>query len=157
MFRISVLPLLLLLALNLNQNPKEEIDKFWGEVSRTVATGDFEGYSKTFHKDAVLVNGISETSYPIANALSGWKQGFEDTKAGKMKAGVEFRFSKRLHGETTAHDTGIFKYFAQYQDSNPSVSYIHFEGLMTKVNGEWKMIMEYQISLATEEEWKSLK
>jgi hypothetical protein len=30
------------------------------------------------------VSGLSETSYPISQALDGWKQGFVDTKDGKM-------------------------------------------------------------------------
>ncbi|MEO9887442.1 MAG: nuclear transport factor 2 family protein [Balneola sp.] len=156
MIRFSIIPLLILILSGL-QNPTEEVDKFWAEVSRTVAEGDFENYSNTYHPDAVLVNGISGTSYPISNALSGWKKGFDDTKAGKVKASVEFRFSKRLHSKTTAHDTGIFKYTSQTEDSKQNSSYIHFEGLMTKANGDWKMMMEYQVSVASEEEWNGLE
>lgn len=157
MLRISLLPLILVFVLNGIQNPKDEIDKFWDEVSRTVAEGDFEGYAKTYHKDAILVNGISETSYPIASALEGWRQGFDDTKAGKVKAKVEFKFSKRLHSEFTAHETGIFMYTSQTDGKESSRSYIHFEGLLTKTSGEWKMMMEYQVSIATEEEWNRIK
>tara|TARA_R110002126_G_scaffold120282_1_gene261442 strand:- start:60 stop:455 length:396 start_codon:yes stop_codon:yes gene_type:complete len=130
---------------------------FWKEISRTVAEGDFEGYAKTYHKDAVLVNGISGNSYPIASALAGWKQGFADTKSGKIKASVEFKFSKRLHSELTAHDTGIFMYTSQVDGGKSNTSYIHFEGLLTKTSGQWKMIMEYQVSVATEEEWNSIE
>lgn len=138
-------------------NPKDEIDAFWSEASKTVAEGNFEGYAATFHKDAILVNGISGTSYPIKDALSGWKQGFNDTKAGKMKASVEFRFTERVYNEKTAHETGIFKYFSQTDGGEPRIVYIHFQGLLSKASGEWKMMMEYQISEASEEEWDSLK
>ncbi len=140
-----------------DSNPTEEVDAFWAEVSLTVSEGDFEGYSATYHPDAILVNGMSETSYPISQALAGWKQGFDDTKAGEMKAGVEFRFSERLHSETTAHDTGIFRYFWQPEGEEMQYILIHFQGLLTKASGEWKMMMEYQISQATEEEWKGLE
>ncbi|MBO6523995.1 MAG: nuclear transport factor 2 family protein [Balneolaceae bacterium] len=139
------------------QSQTNEIDAFWDEVSRTVAEGDFEGYSATYHPDAILVNGMSETSYPISQALAGWKQGFDDTKAGTMKAGVEFRFDQRLHGETTAHDSGIFRYWSQNEGEELQVFIAKFEGLLVKKSGEWKMMMEYQISQATEEEWDSLK
>lgn len=135
-----------------------EIDELlWKEVSRTVAEGDFEGYSATFHKDAVLVNGISKNSYPIANALNGWKQGFDDTKAGKMTASVDFRFSERLISETTAHETGIFKYSSQQEGGELQTVYVHFESLSIKASGEWKMVMEYQVKIATEEEWAGLE
>ena len=87
-----------------------ELDAYWLEVGRTVAEGDFEGYSATYHPDAVLVSMASSNSYPIADALAGWKPGFDDTKAGKQSAGVELRFSQRLLSETTAHETGIFRY-----------------------------------------------
>lgn len=133
-----------------------DLDAFWVEVSRTVAEGDFDGYAATYHDDAVLVNGITETSYAIAQALDGWKQGFVDTKTGKAKAGVEFRFTQRLADETTAHETGIFHYWAKVDGGESTDSYIHFEALLVNKQG-WKMMMEYQKSQATPEEWKAVK
>jgi hypothetical protein len=120
-----------------------------------VAEGDFEGYAGTYHADAVLVSGTSGTSYPIATALDGWRQGFEDTKAGRMRASVEFRFSQRLSGPTTAHVTGIFHYGVVDSEGQPTEQFVHFEALLVK-KGAWKMMMEYQKSLATREEWDAL-
>lgn len=156
MNRHATIFLILLFTINLNAFAQEEVDKVWSEISRTVAEGDFEGYAATYHLDAVLVNGISGTSYPIANALAGWKQGFDDTKAGKMSGKVEFRFSERLSSETTAHDTGIFKYSSKSKGGEWEDVHIHFQALFAKVEGKWKMMMEYQISRATEEEWDEL-
>jgi len=133
-----------------------DLDAFWAGVSRTVAEGDFEGYAATYHDDAILVSGISETSYSISQALSGWKQGFDDTKAGLMKAGVEFRFTQRLSDESTAHETGIFHYWAHVEGGDRSDSYIHFEALLVNKQG-WKMMMEYQKSPATLEQWDAMK
>lgn len=157
MIRASIIPLLLLFVLPVTQNSTKEVDEFWEEVSRTVAEGDFEDYADTYHPDAVLVNGISGISYPITNALAGWEQGFEDTRTGKVKASVEFRFADRFHSEMTAHDTGIFKYSSQVNGEEPSTAYIHFQGLLTKVSGEWKLMMEYQVSTATKDEWDQIK
>ena len=157
MLRISILPILLIVSIISLQNPEPEVDAFWAKMSKTVAEGDFEGYSALYHEDAILVSGFSENSYPIANALSGWKKGFDDTKAGEMKAGVEFRFSQRLLSETTAHDTGIFRYWSQNEGGEPQVFIAHFEGLLVKKEGKWLLMMEYQISQATEEEWEALK
>lgn len=157
MFKLSTLFLTLLLTANINLFAQEGVDALWDEISKTVAEGDFEGYAATYHPDAVLVNGISGTSYPIADALAGWKQGFDDTKAGKMTASVEFKFTERLHSETTAFDTGVFKYSSQIEGSEPRTIYIHFQGLLTKTSGEWKLMMENQISVATEEEWEVIE
>lgn len=133
-----------------------ELDAFWKETSRTVKAGDFAGYAATFHEAATLVSGTSKTSHPIANALARWKQGFMDTKAGKIRASVEFRFSQRIGGETTAHETGIFLYTATDADGTPTKAYIHFEALLVK-RGSWKLMMEYQKSKATAEAWEKLK
>ncbi|WP_421775138.1 YybH family protein [Gracilimonas sp.] len=157
MTKLLFFPLFAFLFLVPPQNPTTEIDAFWDEMSRTVAEGEFEEYAALYHDDAVLVNGISGESYPIASALDGWKQGFMDTQAGKMKAGVEFRFSKRMHSETTAHDTGIFHYTSQMEGQEPQPIYVHFQGLLVKKDGEWKLVMEYQESMADEEEWDNLK
>lgn len=158
MLKYLIIAVSIFLSIDYNQPvPATGVDAYWAEVSRTVAEGDFEGYAALYHEDAVLVNGITGESYPIADALAGWRQGFEDTKAGRITAGVEFRFSKQFHGETTAHDTGIFRYFSQEEGVEAQTSYVHFQGLLVKKDGEWKMTMEYQMSLATEEEWDKLE
>jgi uncharacterized protein (TIGR02246 family) len=129
-----------------------ELDAYWTEVSRTVAEGDFEGYAKIYHPDAVLVVGGSG-SYPIATALAGWKPGFDDTREGRAEAGVEFRFTERLIGETTAHETGIFRYFLSPDEGEEQIALVHFEALLVKKDGRWLMLMEYQKGPATDAEW----
>jgi ketosteroid isomerase-like protein len=131
-----------------------DLDAFWGELSRTVAEGDFQGYAATYHPDAILVSGPSETSYPISEALDGWKQGFTDTKAGKMEAGVEFRFTSRLSDGATAHETGMFHYWVVNADGQRTDQIVHFEALLIRKDG-WKMMMEYQKSPATQAEWEA--
>ena len=133
-----------------------DLDAYWAEASRTVREGDFEGYAAIYHEDAVLVNGMNADSYPISQALAGWKEGFDLTTSGKQTSYVEFRFSQRLSDANTAHETGIFHYTAKDSTGVDSGYYIHFEGLLFNKNG-WKMMMEYQKSPATLEEWEALK
>lgn len=133
-----------------------QLDAYWEEASRVVAQGDFEGYARLFHKDAVLVNGISKRSYPIGEALAGWKQGFDDTREGRMTASVEFRFSERLVGERTAHETGVFRYASALAGEAERVALIRFQSLSVWVDGAWRMLMEYQIEQVGEAEWEAL-
>lgn len=133
----------------------DNLDSYWAEVSRRVTTGDYKGYAVTYHPDAILVNGISKKSYPISKALSGWKKGFDDVAAGNMEAGVTFRFSETLESEDTAHQTGIFNYYYTDDKGKRIDSYIHFEALLVKKDG-WIMMMEYQKSIATLEQWVAL-
>ncbi|MDR9447425.1 MAG: hypothetical protein RI519_06830 [Balneolaceae bacterium] len=134
----------------------QELDAYWDELSRTVGMGDFEGYKSLYHADAIMVNEISRSTYPIGQAFAGWKAGFDDTKAGDMDAEVTFRFSNRLIDGTTAFETGIFRYVAHPTGEEPSVSLIHFDALTIKQNGSWVMMMERQISVATQQEWEAL-
>ncbi|MFC1660969.1 YybH family protein [Gemmatimonadota bacterium] len=160
LFTVSLVFVLLLIgsqaAFGIDDGWPADVDAFWAEVSRTVAEGDFEGYAATYHEDAILVSGLSETTYPIAQALDGWKQGFVDTAAGKMKASVEFRFTRRLSDPTTAHETGMFHYAVVDADGERTEQFIHFEALLIK-KPDWKMMMEYQKSPATQEEWDAAK
>ena len=139
------------------QAKMRELDAFWTEVSRSVKEGDFEGYAATCHPRGVLVSESKQTSYPLEKALAGWKQGFDDTKAGKMKASVEFRFSQRIGDETTAHETGIFRYATIDKEGKETPALIHFAALLVKSKEHWLVLMEHQKTEATEAEWDALK
>jgi len=151
-FRLAVATVLLALPTTASAQVTLELDAYWSELSRTVAEGHFDGYAALYHPDAVLVAGGSGT-YPIEQALAGWKQGFDDTREGKAVAAVEFRFTSRLNDETTAHDTGMFRYTFKSEGAQEVVALVHFEALLVKKDGTWLMVMEYQKEQATDEEW----
>lgn len=134
-----------------------ELDAYWAVVSKAVNTGDFETYASTCHPEGVLVSGGKQMSQPLAAALARWKQEFTDTRDGKMKASVEFRFARRIGDATTAHETGIFLYTAQKADGPAKSEHIHFEALLVKQADGWKILMENQKGPATEAEWQALK
>jgi len=133
-----------------------QLDAYWTEVSRAVAAGDFAAYEATCHPEGVLVSGAKRTSSPLADALKRWKKDFDATKNDGMNASVEFRFSQRLGDPTTAHETGIFLYSATGADGKEIRDYIHFEALLLKRDGRWKIVMEYQKSEATRAEFEAL-
>ena len=132
-----------------------ELDGYWTEVSRCVNEGDFAGYKATCHEDGVLVSGSSNKAYPLSKALARWEQDFTNTRTGKVKGNVEFRFGKRLGDSTTAHETGMFCYTSIKPDGTVTKDYIHLEALLLK-RGSWKIMMEYQKSRGTEEQWNEL-
>jgi len=134
-----------------------ELDAYWANVSRAVNEGDFEAYQATCHDEGVLVGGTKKYSQPLAAALARWKKDFGDTREGRVKAEVAFRFSKRLGDATTAHETGIFRFISQPAGEPPKVEYIHLEGLLVKKQDGWKILMEYQRGPATEAEWQALE
>lgn len=138
-----------------NEARLSELDQFWAQISRAVGEGDFEAYRATCHADGVLVSGSSKKSIPLAKAVAGWKQGFADTKAGTIKAGVQFKFTQRWGDATTAHETGIFRYFTIKADGQLKEEFVHFEVLLVK-KGTWQTLMEYQKSTASKAEWDAI-
>ena len=134
-----------------------ELDEYWAEVSRCVNEGDFEGYKATIHDEGVLILGMRDKAEPLAEALKRWKVEFDDTKSGKIKAGVTFRVNKRLGDATTAFEKGMFLYYQVKADGTKTVAYIHMEALLVKQSDGWKIIMENQMSRGTKEEWDKLK
>ena len=134
----------------------KELNAYWAEVSRSVKAGDFEGYKATCHPDGVLISGKKKTSYLLAKALEIWKPGIDATKAGKVKASVDFRFSKRWGDARTAHEIGMFRYQHVDEKGVAKTEYIHLEALLVKKD-RWLILMENQKSSGTKEEWESLK
>ena len=133
----------------------ESLNNYWAEVTRAVNEGDFEAYVNTCHEKGVLVEGIGKKAYPLSNALKRWKSDFVDTKSGIRQSSVQFRFSQRLGDSNAAHETGIFLYTFE-QNGKKKMDYINFEALLVK-EGTWKIMMEYQKSRKTKEEWDKLE
>lgn len=134
----------------------KQLDAYWAEVSRAVGTGDFAAYKATCHPEGVLVSGSKKITSPLADALKRWKKDFDDTRSGKVKGSVVFKFSQRLGDATTAHETGMFMYIATAADGTETRDYIHLEALLVKRDGRWKILMEYQKSRGTREEFEAL-
>ena len=138
------------------QPPLAEIDAFWAEVARAVAAGDFEAYAACCHPDGVLVSETKGLSQPFAAAFERWKPEFADTRAGRMTAKVETRFTRRLGDATTVHETGIFRYTAKKPGESPRTDHVPFEALLVKRDGRWLMLMEYQKAHVTAADWDAL-
>ena len=155
--------LLLLSVMSLvTARASDELDAFWAKAVKAVETGDFDTYAVMYHPDAVLVYQPKQgkgTSKPITQALENWKAGFDATKAGEQTVQLSFRFAQRIHGDTTAHETGIFCYQCQTTSDNSSQKvFMHFESLLVKKPQHgWLWTMEYQKHDATQEEWDALE
>lgn len=133
-----------------------EIDAYWREVERSVREGDFEAYSATIHPDAVIISGTKQVSYPLRQALNRWESDFAETRSGKVKGEVSFRFAHRYRDTNTSHESGIFRYRSTPEDGDATTDYVAFEALLTKKEGRWQMLMENQIGPASREQWDAL-
>jgi hypothetical protein len=132
-----------------------QLNRFWENLARTVAEGNFDAYAENYHEDAVFISSGSSECYPVAHALGDWRQGFTDTLVGKSITSLQFRFGQQLHDPSTAHQTGIFRYSKGAPSAEPEVRYVHFETLLVKPD-RWLILMEYQKKCATVEQWNNL-
>ncbi len=142
-------------ALRADDATSAEIDRtIWEVISRSVVDQDIDAMAATYHPDAVLVSVRGTT--PIAEQLVVWGQGMEEQEASGASATVAFRFTTRLHDETTAFEAGMFNYTQIDSDGNESSAYVPFEALLVKKNGTWLMVMERQLPAADEAAWDAL-
>lgn len=133
-----------------------ELDAYWAEVSRSVREGDFAAYTATCHPEAVLISGTKNTTQPLTTALSRWKKDFSDTKEGKVRGNVEFRFGKRIGDFTTAHEIGVFRYTTLSDTAPPKYDYMNLDAILVKRDGTWKILIENQTGPATQADWDKL-
>ncbi len=134
-----------------------ELDAYWGEVSRAVHEGDFESYKAASHPDAVLIAESKCLSQPYPVALERWRKDFDAAREGSVDATVEFRFSKRFGDQTTARETGMFRYTSRQPDGGTTSECVHLDALLVKRDGAWKILVENQTATGTEAEWEGLK
>jgi ketosteroid isomerase-like protein len=132
-----------------------EIDRdVWSVFVATVAADDIVGMGRAYFPDAVLVS--PKETRPIKETLEGWGRDMVAARARGDKATVEFRFSRRQDDSTTAFEAGIFKYTVIAKSGASTSKFYPFEELLVKTNGKWRVLMERQFDLVTQDGWDKL-
>jgi ketosteroid isomerase-like protein len=132
-----------------------EIDRdVWSVFVATVAADDIVGMGRAYFPDAVLVS--PKGTRPIKETLEGWGRDMVAARARGDKATVEFRFSRRQDDSTTAFEAGIFKYTVIAKSGASTSKFYPFEELLVKTNGKWRVLMERQFDLVTQDAWDKI-
>ncbi|MFT5755959.1 MAG: hypothetical protein ACI9LM_000671 [Alteromonadaceae bacterium] len=137
-----------------HQQKQYETDSLYRMIIQTVQEVDFQRMGSTYHGDAVMVT--SKKSTPIKAVLKRWKKEGEQLQSEGGFARVKFRFLKRIVNETTAFESGIYRYSTIDKLGAETVFYMYFEDLNIKKDGKWLTLMEHQTKTATEKEWSDL-
>ena len=132
-----------------------EIDALWARVIESVRTGDPELYLSTYHPDAIFVSARRGITRKVSADVEANADAWEDTREGRTRRDLAFRFTERLRDEDSAHDVGIFRYSSTEADGSTRVVLIHFEAALVKKDGRWLQLLEYQKSDATQAEWEA--
>ena len=132
-----------------------EIDReIWTALVESVKTDNITQMAGTYAPDAVLVTPV--TTKAMRDALAGWGRDMVTNKAKGTTARVEFRFSRRLDGATTAFEAGLFNYTTIDSAGVAKPGIYPFEELLVKQDGHWRILMERQFAAATQADWDTL-
>jgi hypothetical protein len=132
-----------------------EIDReIWMVLVESVKNDNIAQMASTYAPDAVLVT--PRATRAMREALAGWGRDMVANKAKGTTARVEFRFSTRLDGETTAFERGIFNYTTIDSAGVAKPGLYPFEELLVKKDGHWQVLMERQFAAATQADWDTL-
>ena len=131
-----------------------ELDALWERVAQSVRTGDPDLYLSTYHPDAIFVSARRGISRTVVNDVEANREAWRATAEGRAERDVEFRFTRRINDESSAHELGIFRY-TSVENGTRTVVTIHFSAALVKVGGEWLQLLEYQHSDATDAEWEA--
>jgi hypothetical protein len=129
-------------------------DSLYAEIQRTVADVDFGGMAAVYHPDAVLVSARSTVA--ISDIMPRWKAAGEKLQRDGGQASVAFRFTARQHNETSAFDSGIFRYATIDADGVEKATFVYFENLSVYRDGRWLTMMERQMAPTSESDWNTL-
>ena len=132
-----------------------EIDvQVWDVVSATVAANDIDGMAATYHPEAVLVS--PKGTVVIAEQMAKWGEGMDRIRLEGRSASVSFRFASRQDGETTAFESGIFRYAETDAEGVENPVFIPFEALLVRKDESWLILMERQLEPTDEDAWNEL-
>jgi hypothetical protein len=131
-----------------------ELDELWARVVQSVRTGDADLYLSTYHPDAIFVSARRGISRTVAEDVAANRDAWRATAEGRAERDLEFRFTRRIHNESSAHESGIFRY-SSVEGGVRTVATIHFTAALVKVEGVWFQLLEYQDSDATDAEWEA--
>ena len=119
-----------------------ELDAFWAGVVKSVVEWSLPAQKATYHSDAVGVYGTA-AEYTTSNVWAGFAAREADTSATEApnrQRILEFRFSSRVHDASTAHEVGLYHFWAEGRDHY----YGTVDSYLVKKDGRWLILVEVQ-------------
>jgi len=134
------------------QDPIEaELDAFWMGVVSSVENWDIDAQEATYHPDAISVMD-HEASYRTRLIADVFAEA-RDSASVPPDATLAFRFSSRVHDETTAHEVGMYRFHQAGQEP----FYGGVNSYLVKKNGRWLILLEIMRREGLEQaEWETL-
>lgn len=133
-----------------------ELDTFWAGVARSVTEWSIPAQKATYHPDAIGVKGTagSDSTYLIWALYAAQEADSASRSAPQKQRVLEFRFSSRVHDGNTAHEVGLYHFWAE---GRPHY-YGTVDSYLVKKDGRWLILLERQLlPAATKVDWDALQ
>jgi Domain of unknown function (DUF4440) len=123
----------------------KSINKTWSKFYKAFETLDYTLMAEIHSKDLVRVSGgkriIDYNTY-----ISNYKASFQRDKDAKQTSNISLRFFERINNDSTASERGIYKLVRNKGTEKEQAYYGQFHVLFKKIDGEWKITMDYDSS-----------
>ncbi len=116
----------------------------WQPFSEAYATNDAEKYIGLHAPDFIRANGGQWAGVRnLAEYGASVRKNFTRNTADYRKTTIDFTFFERAAGPETASERGIYRVTSTDKDSLPRYFYGQFHVFHRKVNGTWKIAVDY--------------
>jgi ketosteroid isomerase-like protein len=116
----------------------------WQPFSEAYAANDAEKYIALHAPNFIRGNGGMWAGVKnLEEYAASVRKNFAQNIAQNQKVGIDFTFFERVAGAETASERGIYRYNSMGKDGVPKFFYGQFHVFHRKINGKWKILVDY--------------
>lgn len=123
----------------------EDINTTWEKFYKAFETLDYTLMAEIHSRDLVRVSG-GKRILDYDTYINNYEIGFERDKAEGQTSSISLRFFERINNGSTASERGVYKLVRNKGTDNEQSFYGQFHVLMKKIDGAWKITMDYDSS-----------
>jgi len=144
-FKLTLFCLVICFQINAQKTEAlKEINKqIWQPFTTAFETSNYEMFGSIHSPMLLRVSGDQKTIRFFESYIGGYKTRWENSK---RKQTISFRFIERIPNDDFASERGIYKLTVDLGSEQERSFYGQFHVLHKKIDGRWKIILDYDSS-----------
>jgi ketosteroid isomerase-like protein len=131
----------------------EQNNDIWHPFRASYAAGDATAFMALYTPDLIRAGGPGRTVEDFAEFAGGIRSFFEMVRERGDRPSIDFRFTERLASPVLASERGFFRITVDLAAGDQRVSYARFHTFHRKVDGRWRIAVDYDKPGADEAEF----
>jgi ketosteroid isomerase-like protein len=115
----------------------------WIPFTKSYETYDYSLFSSIHSQELVRISADGKSIKAFPEYIESYKNRWKNSE---KKQTISFRFIERIVNNAFASERGIYKLTVNLNTSEEKSYYGKFHVLLKRVNGKWKIIMDYDSS-----------